>query len=198
MKKLIYLFLAVAFIYSCGNTGQNEENVDTADSTATASNSEATTIADFLSTSEQWADKEIKLKGTVSHTCRHSGKKMFIFGEDQEKTVKINAGGESPAFDVSLEGSDVIVTGKVVEDMRVDEEYLTEWENEIKQAIADEKIKVCNEESTAAAGQIETEETDVDEDDPYATIKEMRKKLEKSGKAYISVYAIDCKTVKEI
>lgn len=201
MKNLVYLFIVVvAFLAACGNTGQQNEENGTTDSTAVNEEVTMVTVTEFLATPEKWANEKIKLVGTVSHTCKHSGKKMFIFDDNSEKTVKINAGGEVTMFDVAWEGSDVEVIGKVVEDARIDEQYLNEWEEEINQAIEDGEIEVCTAENEATEGQLteEGETTEEAEDDPFAPIKKYRKQLAESGKPYISYYAVECINAKEL
>lgn len=152
----------------------------------------------FLKDAEKFAGKEIQISGTVSHVCRHSGKKMFVFGDNPQQTVKINTGGEVSSFDINLEGTEVEITGTVIEDVRIDEAYLNEWEDEIIQMVGDKDVKVCNAESQAISGQQgDTASVDqAEEEDPFAAVKEFRKKLAESGKTYISVYAVDCKSLK--
>jgi hypothetical protein len=200
MKNIFYLFViisALSFTYSCDNKGNGEN--DGKDSLALAS--KVTTVDSFLAAPEKWAFNSITITGTVSHVCRHSGKKLFLLGTDANSTVKVNAGAEVSGFDVALEGSDVEITGNVVEDSRIDEKYLNDWENEIKTAVDDGSIKVCTADGKALTGQ--GKKTDVKADstavaDPYADLKVMRKKLAESGKTYIAVYSIDCLTLKEI
>jgi hypothetical protein len=158
------------------------------------------TVDSFLVAPEKWANKDVVITGTVSHVCRHSGKKLFLFGADAEKTVKINAGGEVSAFDIKYEGTDVEITGTVVEDEKIDANYLNEWEADIKKMVEDKDQKVCNEENKAITGQTNDKAKAKDSvvEDPYADVKEFRKKLAESGKTYISVYAINCKTMKEL
>jgi hypothetical protein len=190
MKKLI-LFSVIGAIIMLNNIGCNNAKKET---------DNKLTVDSFLVAPEKWAGKDVIISGTVSHVCRHSGKKLFLFGADAEKTVKINAGGEVSAFDVKYEGTDVEITGTVVEDEKIDANYLNEWEAEIAKMLEDKDQKVCNEENKAITGQTsdkaKTKDTVVE--DPYAGVKEFRKKLEESGKTYISIYAINCKTMKEV
>ncbi len=195
MKNLFFLLAISAFIF-VNNTGCNNGNSNAADSTK--ADSSKITVADFLNSAEKWTGKDVTISGTVSHVCRHSGKKLFLFGADPEQTVKINAGGEVSAFDINLEGTDVEAIGTVVEDSRIDETYLNEWEAEIKQSVEDKDLKVCNEENKAISTQKGDSTVTEAADDPYADVKEFRKKLAESGKTYIAIYAIDCKTIKQI
>lgn len=194
MKKIFFL-LTIAVLIIGSNIGCKNHGDKSTDSTKTA-----ITVDSFLLTPEAWAGKDIVIEGTVSHICKHSGKKLFLFGANPEMTVKINAGGNMSTFDIKYEGNDVEITGTVVEDEKIDANYLNEWEAEIKASIADKDQKVCNEENKAITGQTNkaaTKDTTVVED-PYAGVKEFRKKLEQSGKTYISIYAINCKTLKVI
>jgi hypothetical protein len=189
MKKILFLIAIGAVIMlnnsGCNNNKQTVSNILTVDS--------------FMVAPEKWAGKEVVITGTVSHVCRHSGKKLFLFGADPEKTVKINAGGQVAAFDIKYEGTDVEITGTVIEDEKIDANYLNEWEADIKKMTEDKDQKVCNEENKAITGQTSDKAVVKDTvEDPYKDVKEFRKKLAESGKTYISVYAIDCKTMKEL
>lgn len=193
MKKFFFFLAISAFIIGNNSGCKNGEN-QAVDSTKLS-----VTVDSFLATPENWVNKDILITGTVSHVCRHSGKKLFLFGADAQKTVKINAGVDFSSFDLKYEGTDVEITGTVVEDEKIDANYLNEWEADIKRMVDDKDIKVCNAESQAITGQT-SDSTKVDEavEDPFADVKEFRKKLEESGKTYISIYAINCKTLKEI
>ena len=197
MKNVFFLLAISAFLF-VNNTGCNGGDSSANDSTKV--DSSKITVTDFLNNAEKWAGKDVTINGTVSHCCRHSGKKMFVFGTDPEQTIKINAGGEVSAFDINLEGTDVEVTGTVVEDARIDEAYLNDWENEIIQSIGDKDQKVCNAENqaiTTQQGDSAVAEKEAVED-PLADVREFRKKLRESGKNYIAIYAIDCKTMKQV
>ncbi len=192
MKKNLF-FLAIGAMLiannACNNLGKQNEDATKV----------AITVDSFLMTPEKWANKDVLIKGTVSHVCRHSGKKLFLFGANPEKTVKVNTGGNFSTFDIKYEGTDVEITGTVVEDEKIDANYLNEWEADIKKSVADKDIKVCTAESQAITGQKNDKAKAADTVvDPYADVKEFRKKLAASGKTYISIYAINCKTMKEI
>lgn len=193
MKKLLFL-LAISIIVFGNNTGCKNRSKQSADSTKVS-----ITVDSFLATPEIWAGKDVVIIGTVSHVCRHSGKKLFLFGANAEKTVKVNAGGDFSTFDIKYEGTDVEIKGTVIEDEKIDANYLNDWEKEIKAMVDDKDQKVCNAESQAINGQKGDKENVKDTiEDPYASVKKFRKKLEESGKTYISIYAINCKSLKEL
>lgn len=193
MKKIILLIAIGAFII-LNNSGCNNRGNQASDTTKLS-----LTVDSFLVAPEKWANKDVIITGTVSHVCRHSGKKLFLFGGNSENTVKINAGGDVSSFDIKYEGTDVEITGTVIEDEKIDANYLNEWESDIKKMVADKDLKVCTAEGQAIKGQ-NKDNSIVKEpiDDPYADVKAFRKKLEDSGKTYISIYAISCKTIKEL
>lgn len=73
---------------------------------------------------EKYFDKTIALRGRVIHTCKVSGKKMFLSGSDDQNLIRINAGENISRFDESLQGEIVIARGVLtpVTDLVVDKE----------------------------------------------------------------------------
>jgi hypothetical protein len=60
---------------------------------------------------EKYFDKTIALKGRVVHTCKETGKKMFLAGKDDQNLIRVNAGDKINRFDESLQGEIVIAKG---------------------------------------------------------------------------------------
>lgn len=60
---------------------------------------------------EKYFDKAISIQGRVIHTCKVSGKKMFLAGSDEQNLIRINAGENISRFDESLQGEIVIAKG---------------------------------------------------------------------------------------
>ena len=110
MKKIFTLLLISGFIFascnSSSNSGKNKENNSTRD---IATN--AVYVDDLLSDPGKYLEKKVSIKGLVVHTCKHSGKKMFLAGTDKNKFVKVIAGPSISRFDQSLEGETVVATG---------------------------------------------------------------------------------------
>ncbi len=192
MKNIFLLFALGAVIIGNNSGCKNAANQ------ATDSTKLSMTVDTFLASPEKWAGKEVVITGTVSHVCRESGKKLFLFGSNPDATLKINAGGNYSTFDLKYEGTDVEITGTVIEDEKIDANYLNEWEADIKKMVADKNLKVCSEDAKAIAGQTKDTTSKAAPEDPFAGVNEFRQKLEKSGKAYISIYAIDAKNLKEL
>jgi len=60
---------------------------------------------------EKYFDKTIVLQGRVVHTCKVTGKKMFVAGSDEQNLIRINAGDNISKFDESLQGEIVMAKG---------------------------------------------------------------------------------------
>lgn len=107
IRRLLSLVVLTAFIASCGNTPKNE---------ATGSGEAASVAArvEFASLIEKPAEfvgKTISVEGKVVHVCTHSGKKLFIVGDNPDVRLFIQAGENMPKFPMDLLGSTVVVEG---------------------------------------------------------------------------------------
>lgn len=183
MIKKVFLFAMIAaFFVSCNNTGEQSQQ-------ASAEEVAMITVQDFLTAPDNYVGKEIKIEGTTVHVCKHGGKRMFIIGEDPDERIQVKAGDEIPSFAVELEGSDVLIAG-MVDELRIDEPYLTEWENELKADNPESELKIHKGE----------EGHEHDEGDPEAEMKQIadyRAQLAESGKDHLSFYSIIAKDYQE-
>ena len=107
MKKSFTLFAAIAFlVVSCTSNPSGKNN-------ASQASLEVVDVDSVLASPQKFIEKTVSIKGLVVHTCRHSGKKMFLAGTDKNKFVKVIAGPGISRFDQSLEGETVVATGKL-------------------------------------------------------------------------------------
>jgi len=190
MKKILFMALVMsAFLYSC-NSSKTDEATQT-----------AMTVEQIVEKASEFVDKEVILEGTVSHVCKHGGKKMFLMGENPDVKIKIVPNEKLSSFETDLEGSDVTVTGKVIE-LRIDEEYLANWEAEIKVELESEtedtehNIAESDPKHLGTHKEKKEEVAEEEVEDPYAGVKELRKELQDSGKKYLSFYSIECSEFK--
>ena len=147
MCKLLSLFtlmLALSFS-SCQNKQQTTEKEGTEKSCCSSqakAEKEAFTPEKLMAKGASLIGQEIQIQGTVSHVCKHAGKKCFLTSEDSDAAVQVMAGGEIAAFDKELIGSDIVVKGKVQE-RRITKDQIAEQENALKEAVekADSKEK---------------------------------------------------------
>lgn len=211
IKNLLAVVTIALLFVSCGNNAPEEKTILTVEQT--------------LEQIQDLVDSTITIEGTVVHVCRHGGGKMFLVGENPESKIKIVAGDVVTMFERELEGSDVIVEGKIIE-LRIDEAYLIQWEQELTEEIAADTLAEVADEAVEGETEVSDEtvegktgvadeaveavevETEVEEkegdcgfdaephaDSRYDDINNLRKELEESGKEYLSFYSIECTKV---
>lgn len=188
--------MILAIAVACNNQQKNDDNTEALEEETMEEIAELT-VANFSEMAGTYSGKQIMIKGTVSHTCKHGGKRMFIIDEGTEESVKVEAGENIASFDAELEGSDVIVTG-ILAELIVDEAYLNNWENEV--------LEETSEEYKIHTGDHEGEHGEEGEDGEYAEgeteedhhgtdleqIEDLRNTLKESGKDHLSFYSIEC------
>ncbi|HPA87267.1 MAG TPA: hypothetical protein PK106_05685 [Bacteroidales bacterium] len=109
IKKFFFLIIIVSVISSCGNSGKKE-------AASAGTGQEGSVKVEFTSLvadPAEYVGKNISVEGKVVHVCTHSGKKLFITGEDPDIRLYIQAGEEMPKFPMELLGSEIVVEGKL-------------------------------------------------------------------------------------
>ncbi len=104
IKRILGILIIAAMFAACGNTAEEKTAASDADATEL-------TFASITDNPDQYLDKEITVKGKVVHVCVHSGKKMYIVGEDPDIRLFVSAGEEVAKFPMDLLGSEIAVTG---------------------------------------------------------------------------------------
>lgn len=186
MKNFIALIMIAAFFtISCNNTQTNKKEVI---EEKKAECGPSISVDSFLVIAANNIGKELTVKGTIDHVCKHGGKRVKIFSNCPSKSIHGEAGEGFGAFKAELEGSEVCLTGTVLE-TRIDMTYVDEWEAKVKKAMDEE-----------------AEEAEMDHKkgvDHHATlekIKKHREEIEASENGYIAFYALEvnkyteCKT----
>ncbi len=141
MFKKFYLFaIAAIFFASCNNAPKDQAAEG---DQMYAGETEVVMVSpdEFNANPDAFVDKNVVIEGTAVHVCKHGGKRMFIIGTDPENRIQIKAGDAISNFDESLEGSDVVIHG-FVDVLRIDEAYLTQWENELKADNPESDLKI--------------------------------------------------------
>lgn len=188
MKKLFIATISLVFVLvSCQNNNQ--------EATSTTSSEEVIVeqvvdldLKDFKKNAENLIGKQIKMSGTVDHVCKHGGQKFFIVNEESEARVKVTTGENMAAFNTELEGETVWVVG-VVEELRIDEEYLREWEEEVLAGLGPDE---GDKSEKVHMGEGEGEHHEHEENADLQQIKKYRAKIADSGKDYISFFSVVC------
>ncbi len=172
MKRILLLIVASVFILvSCNKDGANKEPQKEEIKTVTL---EALNRGDY-----EYKSGDVSVEGLCVHVCSHSGKKMFLSGSNPDDKLQIFTGETMSVFPKDLEGSKVKAIG-VLEEERLDMNYVKEWEAEIAAEEKDHEGHSCTFE------------------DNMKKVNNLRELVEKSPKGYISKYTMICKEFKKI
>ncbi len=173
MKKLLYTLSAALLMVGCIGNGSNKTKEQAADAeTKAATESKVYTLDELLSAAETLVDTEVTVTGTITHTCKHSGRRCFMVGEDQKTSLRVEAKGDIGGFNRELIGSELAMTGMLREN-RLTNEYLDAWEEKLKE-------QEGKEDGSAESCEAETN-----------NIKDMREWMAKNNKEYYSLYFMD-------
>lgn len=173
---LTLLMIAAVFAISCTNTKTNKtDNSEQKTEVCPPSIS----VDSFLVIAANNVNKELTVKGTIDHVCKHGGKRVKIFSNCPSKSIHGEAGEGIGAFKAELEGSDICLTGTVIE-TRIDMAYVDEWEAKVQKAI---------EENTEEADM--EHKKGVDHHAKLEQIKKHREEIEASENGYIAFYALE-------
>ncbi len=179
MKHVVITLAAFAFFaISCNNTGQtrnNQENDQTVVETATS----VIDVDSIYSVAETYVDQPITVKGFVTHTCKHSGKRCFLTGEGQLHSIRVEAKGDIGGFNRELEGTQMEVNG-ILRERRLTQTEIADMEKNTNEKLAKEDGSA----ETCAA--------------ELANISEMKEWMKARGKDYYSIYYIDGLNYEEI
>ncbi len=189
MKKYLLILTVIAlFATSCDNANKNNESNNINNDVMVVDEITTISIADFDEKVGDFVDKKIQLEGIVDHICKHGGQKLFLVSEDSETRIKITPDEEIAAFNAELEGDRLLLVG-IVEEQRIDEAYLREWEEEIRAGsdMSDDKG-----EGKHLGGNVEKGGEGADLDEELEKVNRLRTMLEESGDDHLSFYSVLC------
>lgn len=169
MKKVLFLTLLLLTMVACNNK-KGDQNAQSA--APTESHVVSYPLNELLTQADQLIDKKVTVVGLVTHTCKHSGKRCFIVGEDQKTSFRVEAKGEIGGFNRELVGSELAITG-VVKERRLTKEYIDQYEEQL------------NEQKAQEDGSAETCEAELN------NINGMRAWMKTNNKDYYSIYYMD-------
>ncbi|HHW81217.1 MAG TPA: hypothetical protein GX746_05935 [Bacteroidales bacterium] len=186
MKKVNLLLIALASVMAFSSCNSNKKT-ETENETETIQT--IVTVDKLLTNAEQELDNVVLVEGVCTHICSHGGKKLFLMGDDDSKTIRVEASDDIGAFKPESVNSIVKVKGTLKEE-RIDEAYLTQWEARLAEGVVDEHGEDGEgcETELKAQGQEEL-------DSETARIKDFREKIavrnETEGKNYLSFYYVE-------
>ncbi|MBR1630953.1 MAG: hypothetical protein IJ680_03775 [Paludibacteraceae bacterium] len=181
--KIVYLLTAFALTAVCAACGSKAAS----DGTEEASKGAVMLIDDVLEQAGQLVGDTIRFEGVCTHICKRSGRKIFLMGSDDTKTLRVEDAGLGK-FDPRCVNHVVCVTG-VLREQRIDEEYLKFQESLLEEQAAGRL--------EGQAGGCETEQKARQEtaSTPEQRIADMRARIaereQQEGKAYLSFYFVD-------
>lgn len=176
MKQLASLALVALLFTACG---QKQE-------TGQADAADVMTVSQLLEGPEQHLGKEITLEGTVTHVCKHGGRRVHLTDLEPNVKIRIEAPEKMAAFARELEGSDIVVRC-ILRETRIDQAYLDEWEAEVREGMERENHDHATPSATAEGGEDEGHV----EPQGLDAVNAKREELKASGKPYLSIWYAD-------
>ncbi len=187
MKKYLIIILGIILAVAC-NSKKGEQK---------AEKETVYEVGQFLNVAADNVDKAVTVAGNVTHTCKHSGRRCFIVGEDPNVSIRVEAKGDFGGFKSELIGSKIIVAGKgdfggfkseligskiivegIAKERRLSKEYIDQMEEKIKE-------KQLKEDGSAESCQAEMN-----------NINKMREWMKANNKDYYSIFYIDGESYK--
>jgi len=186
MKKYLVALVALVFVLSACENQQNKEAAS--EEVVVVEEIVPVSLSDFEVKAEELVGKQVMLSGTVDHVCKHGGQRMFVIETGSEGRVKITPDENIAAFKTDLEGQSVKLIG-IVEEQRIDEDYLKEWEEEILAGVdmGDDKG-----EGSHLGGNTEKGGSDADMEEEMEKVNNLRQEIAETEKGYLAFYSVLC------
>ncbi|MDR0699215.1 MAG: hypothetical protein LBG28_08375 [Tannerella sp.] len=176
MKKILFFAAVLSCLAACNNKKAEQAGGPSAELKAETGNSVSDVpvykLDSLLKVADQLVEETVTVRGYVTHTCKHSGKRCFIVGDDQKTSFRVEAKGEIGGFNRELTGSELAITG-IVKERRLSKEYIAQYEKEVNELKAKED------------GTAETCEAELN------SILSMREWMKANDKDYYSIYYMD-------
>lgn len=187
MKKYVIALVALVFVLTACENQQKKENTSE-EEVMLIEEIVPISLSDFDVKAEELVGKQVMLSGTVDHVCKHGGQRMFVIETGSEGRVKVTPDENIAAFKTDLEGQSVKLIG-IVEEQRIDEDYLKEWEEEILSGVdmGDDKG-----EGSHLGGDTEKGGSDADMEEEMEKVNNLRQEIAETEKGYLAFYSVLC------
>jgi len=194
MKKVLFLMSLAAIFVACGGN-QKKENATSAE----------LTVDQIMENAGEYVDKTVTAVGIIDHVCTHGGDKMFMINAEGTSRLKVVPSGDLQAFTPEMEGTTLAVSG-TLEEMRITNEYLDNWEKEEKNKHDGHGEGEHNHSGDGAeaheGGHHNTahgEKADMGEHKAAASeIAAYREKIAASEKGYLSFYTLNATKIESV
>ncbi len=189
MKKGMITLVAVAFLFTaCQNNTEKKETKNTEEEVVVVEKAVPVTVTEFEKQAENLVGKKVVITGTVDHVCKHGGQRMFVIETGSEERVKVTPDENIAAFKPDWEGQTIEVEG-IVEEQRIDEDFLKEWEEEI---LAGDDMGDDKGEGKHLGGNMEKGGSEADQSEEMKKINNLRQQIAETEKGYLSFFSILC------
>lgn len=172
MKRLFFVTIAVLVLVSCGNKSRESATEESVATTQITPDVPTYQLEKLLAEADKMIDKTVVVIGTVTHTCKHSGKRCFIVGEDGKTSFRVEAKGDIGGFNKELVGSELAIKG-ILKERRLTKEEINAQEEAV------------NEKKAKEDGSAETCQAELD------NISSMRDWMKENNKDYYAIYYMD-------
>ncbi len=168
-----------------------EKKSESESTTVEKCNAVSLSVSEFTEQAESLVGKTIKVEGICSHVCAHGGRKIALIDTVSEALLQGLAGPTIEIFPSDVVAKSVWLEG-VVEETRIDEAYLADWEKQINEGTEekhgnDEEEGGCSTEKKLRGENAEANSSQARIDAFRTRIAERN---EKEGKAYLSFFNI--------
>ncbi len=195
-KKLIIVIFISALFISCGNNEGQKKDLVVVETENTVVDPIVITVAEFNDKAGEIVGELVVIEGIVDHVCAHGGKRMFIIDEGTDRRIKIVTGESIPSFNTEMEGSEIKILG-TVDELVINEKYLTNWENELTVEAGKSKGIGDGTGNGEHKGGSHGDKADQGEHvKELGKIKQYREKIKNSGDDQFSLYSIVCEKFK--
>lgn len=139
-KTFAAMLISASFLAACsGNGGKSaaEQNVNPKAEVKTEVEG-AMTPKQISDNGENLVDKEVIISGKVSHVCMRSGKKLFVYAnDDTTKLMQVFTGGEIDTFPRELMYKQVAISG-ILKVKKIEKEKILAQEQQAKEKMPED------------------------------------------------------------
>ena len=136
IKKLFFTAIVLGFVaFGCNDEAKNDKDSENKQDSTAVDKTPTVDLETLYANPGEYIDKEVYVKATVDHVCKHSGKRLFVVQDDE--SIRIHG---TERFDEDIIGKEILVKA-VFKEERIDSDYLAEWEAEVRETHKDDAME---------------------------------------------------------
>ena len=129
--KFYLSVVTLALAMTLGSCKNNQKQNQTTETPTEQVKAQVITPEILMKDGAKLIDQNITIQGTITHVCKHGGKKCSIMGEDPEAFVQVMAGEKIGSFSAELIGTKILVKG-IAKERRITKEDIAMQEEALK------------------------------------------------------------------